>query len=103
MTPPLHRIFEPAPPAALAPFRRIVWPLAIVQTAPCASTICAAVGTTVPSGDVPVGADPAGARKAVPVGVGAQDVDGTAAPQDLRARAAGRAGAVPQDRLAIGD
>jgi hypothetical protein len=45
-----HRILNPVPPAAGRPLRRIAAPL-IVHTPPSASTICAAGGTSVPSGD----------------------------------------------------
>src|SRR4030095_2116929 len=50
---PFQRIFEPRPPAACTPLRRIAPFEPMVHTAPEVSTICAAVvGTIVPSGEV---------------------------------------------------
>ena len=54
----IHNFFEPQPPAAWTPFRRMVPLPEIVQTASALSTICVAGGTIVPSGDAPPGAGP---------------------------------------------
>ena len=52
MLPPNHRIRSPVPFAACTPLRRMRRSLAMVQTAPDASTIEAAGGVVVPSADV---------------------------------------------------